>query len=105
MERKGQGALEYLLLIGGAILVAVIVISILVGLGGSGGVEAGRAAADAGCAKYVIADCPTTAPTATTGMRGGYCNYACQWNASSSRCKINYTGAVAVTGAPSGTTC
>lgn len=29
---KGQGALEYLLLIGGAILVAVIVVAILVGL-------------------------------------------------------------------------
>lgn len=29
MDRKGQGALEYLLLIGGAVLVAVIVITLL----------------------------------------------------------------------------
>ena len=31
---KGQGALEYLLLIGGAVLIAVIVIALLVGMGG-----------------------------------------------------------------------
>ena len=35
MERKGQGALEYLLLIGGAVLIAVIVITLLLGLGGT----------------------------------------------------------------------
>ncbi|MDD4662881.1 MAG: class III signal peptide-containing protein, partial [Candidatus ainarchaeum sp.] len=29
-NRKGQGALEYLLLIGGAVLIAVIVIALLV---------------------------------------------------------------------------
>ncbi|MFA7575852.1 MAG: class III signal peptide-containing protein [archaeon] len=33
-NRKGQGALEYLLLIGGAVLIAVIVIALLVGMGG-----------------------------------------------------------------------
>jgi hypothetical protein len=32
-KSKGQGALEYLLLIGGAILIAVIVIALLVGMG------------------------------------------------------------------------
>lgn len=32
--KKGQGALEYLLLIGGAVLIAVIVIALLVGMGG-----------------------------------------------------------------------
>jgi len=32
--RKAQGALEYLLLIGGAVLIAVIVIALLVGMGG-----------------------------------------------------------------------
>jgi hypothetical protein len=31
---RGQGALEYLLLIGGAVLIAVIVIALLVGMGG-----------------------------------------------------------------------
>ena len=33
-KEKGQGALEYLLLIGGAVLIAVIVIALLVGMGG-----------------------------------------------------------------------
>ena len=33
-KKKGQGALEYLLLIGGAVLIAVIVIALLVGMGG-----------------------------------------------------------------------
>ena len=51
MQKQGQGALEYLLLIGGAILVAVIVISILVGLGGTGTDQATQAAADALCAQ------------------------------------------------------
>lgn len=32
-NKKGQGALEYLLLIGGAVLIAVIVIALLVGMG------------------------------------------------------------------------
>ncbi len=32
MDVKGQGALEYLLLIGGAVLIAVIVISMLLGI-------------------------------------------------------------------------
>jgi uncharacterized protein (UPF0333 family) len=36
MEEKAQGALEYLLLIGGAVLVAAIVISLLTGLAGGG---------------------------------------------------------------------
>ena len=33
-RKKAQGALEYLLLIGGAVLIAVIVIALLVGMGG-----------------------------------------------------------------------
>lgn len=105
MERQGQGALEYLLLIGGAILVAVIVISILVGLGGSGGVEAGRAAADAQCAKYTLADCPTTNPSATAGIAGGYCKYKCQYITTSARCKIDTSTTYVVATAPTGTTC
>lgn len=35
MDSRGQGALEYLLLIGGAVVVAVIVIFIMIGLAGS----------------------------------------------------------------------
>jgi uncharacterized protein (UPF0333 family) len=36
MDNKAQGALEYLLLIGGAIVIAVLVISIVSGLGNRG---------------------------------------------------------------------
>lgn len=32
MEKRGQGALEYLLLIGGAVLIAVIVIAVMTGM-------------------------------------------------------------------------
>lgn len=37
MDNKAQGALEYLLLIGGAVLIAAIVIVILTTLGSAGG--------------------------------------------------------------------
>jgi len=39
MDKKGQGALEYLLLIGGAVLVAVIVITLLLGITDTGATE------------------------------------------------------------------
>ncbi len=44
-NQKGQGALEYLLLIGGAVLIAVIIIALLVGMGG-GGRESAQQQAD-----------------------------------------------------------
>jgi len=37
MDEKGQGALEYLLLIGGAVLVAVVVIVLIISLAGDTG--------------------------------------------------------------------
>jgi uncharacterized protein (UPF0333 family) len=37
MDNKAQGALEYLLLIGGAVLVAVVVIALLSGLASTAG--------------------------------------------------------------------
>lgn len=36
MDNKAQGALEYLLLIGGAVLIAAVVIALLAGLGQTG---------------------------------------------------------------------
>ena len=36
MQKKGQGALEYLLLIGGAVLIAVIVIAVITSLANTG---------------------------------------------------------------------
>lgn len=102
MKGKGQGALEYLLLIGGAILVAVIVISIIVGLGsGSAGVETIRAAANAQCAKYSKdASCdsiPGTGNTLTTtgaddNVTSASCQYMCNWADAVNRC-IALTGA------------
>ena len=50
MDTKGQGALEYLLLIGGAVLVAVIVITLLLGIADQGQVDT-QATADAGAIK------------------------------------------------------
>ncbi|MCH7902924.1 class III signal peptide-containing protein, partial [archaeon] len=46
MNKKGQGALEYLLLIGGAVLVAVIVITLLLQITSQGETDT-RATADA----------------------------------------------------------
>ncbi len=43
MDSKGQGALEYLLLIGGAVLIAAIVISVLTTMSGQGKNTAGNA--------------------------------------------------------------
>ena len=50
MDKKGQGALEYLLLIGGAVLVAVIVITLLLGIADQGQTDT-QATADAGAIK------------------------------------------------------
>ena len=36
MDNRGQGALEYLLLLGGAVLIAAVVISLLFSLGTTG---------------------------------------------------------------------
>ena len=52
MKMKGQGALEYLLLIGGAILIAAIVLSIMTGIGGDQQKEIDLAKGLAICAKY-----------------------------------------------------
>jgi len=49
MEKRGQGALEYLLLIGGAVLIAVIVIAVITGLAGNTG---NQVSAGAKCASY-----------------------------------------------------
>ena len=49
MPERAQGALEYLLLIGGAVLIAVIVIALLLGLGGTSGDTTSLNAATALC--------------------------------------------------------
>ncbi|MCR4369034.1 MAG: class III signal peptide-containing protein [archaeon] len=49
MAEKGQGALEYLLLIGGAVLVAVIVITLLLNIANQGQTQTGDTSAAALC--------------------------------------------------------
>lgn len=56
MENKGQGALEYLLLIGGAVLVAVIVITLLLGITNTGGTTTSNTAAVALCKQKTVTD-------------------------------------------------
>ena len=73
MERKGQGALEYLLLIGGAVLVAVIVIVLLSQLGGGGGASTYENQMNAVCASKAQPSCDTASlegvlPTVATGI-------------------------------------
>ncbi|HLC92198.1 MAG TPA: class III signal peptide-containing protein [archaeon] len=52
MNVKGQGALEYLLLIGGAIVVAVVVVTLLLNLGSTGGANAGSSSMGSIGAQY-----------------------------------------------------
>jgi len=78
MEHKGQGALEYLLLIGGAILVAVIVIALIVGLGGTGGAEAQKSVRDGLCAKY--SDSQANCESIDTTISFDGTDYLCTWN-------------------------
>lgn len=48
--KKGQGSLEYLLLIGGAVLVAAIVIALVISSGTAGSTQTGITSAAALCA-------------------------------------------------------
>ena len=76
MHKKAQGSLEYLLLIGGAILVAVIVIGMIVGIGGTGGSESQKSAKDALCTKY--GSNPELCNNSNINFSGG--EYECLWN-------------------------
>ena len=77
MEKKGQGALEYLLLIGGAVLVAVIVITLLLQITSTGQTDTQNTADISSCINRQVLACPnsaidairtacTTTPTTTT---------------------------------------
>ncbi len=66
MEKKGQGALEYLLLIGGAVLVAVIVITLLLGITNTGTGQTSNTAAAALCTQKMALTNPANG-TACTG--------------------------------------
>ncbi len=70
MNKKGQGALEYLLLIGGAILVAVVVITVLSGIGQSGATQTEQTAATGLCTAK-------TDQVGCTAVTVGNCTIAC----------------------------
>ncbi|MBU0636558.1 hypothetical protein KKE06_06035 [Candidatus Micrarchaeota archaeon] len=58
MQRKGQGSLEYLLIIGGGILVAVVIIGAIVSLAGTGGEGNVLTIAEQACNSYqTLAQC------------------------------------------------
>ena len=80
MKIKGQGALEYLLLIGGAILIAAIVLSIMSGLGGQGQEQTQQAALEAFCTQIGNeGNCNGTDPSGGDGSV-----YTCTWCKTSS---------------------
>jgi hypothetical protein len=78
-KNKGQGALEYLLLIGGAVLIAVIVIALLVGMGG----QSRDTAQDQATKAQQSLDQPQPATivniTPDTCTDGGTGNFTIQW--------------------------
>ena len=87
MDRKGQGALEYLLLIGGAVLVAAIVIALITGIPGTDATDAACAAACSARTGPSQMDA-VAGTTCTTGIPTG-CTNLCTWNATS---KVCYAG-------------
>jgi len=75
MDVKGQGALEYLLLIGGAVLVAAIVIALISGIPG-GGASPEDAALCAGARSYdscLVANGQVTGGVCDPMTTGGVC--------------------------------
>ena len=101
MEHKGQGALEYLLLIGGAILVAVIVIALIVGLGGTGGAEATKSVKDGLCAKYS----DNSANCASKKILYSNQCFACKYNSTGGANRCESDPAVAGTAVPASGAC
>ena len=66
-NQKGQGALEYLLLIGGAVLVAAIVIVLLLGINQSSGATTNTTVGAALCTQKIQSANPTGTSTTCAG--------------------------------------
>ena len=82
MGLKAQGALEYLLLIGGAVLVAAVVLSLITGLATTGEQTTQARATDALCAPFAQRDCGNKDPDGT----GPLTKTACKWDTTNKRC-------------------
>ena len=90
---KGQGALEYLLLIGGAVLIAAIVITLVIGTGSTGVTAAERQAGEALCLQNstTITACNNASASAKLTAAGMDCN----WYPAAATCKLcTKTGAL-----------
>jgi len=97
---KGQGSLEYLLLIGGAVLVAAIVIALVITSAGTAGTDV-TANMDSANLKAAAAQCNGRAlATPTPIIQIGGINYYCCTRAA----VTPYTGATATVQAGNGTT-
>ena len=88
MNKKGQGALEYLLLIGGAVLIAAIVITLVSTMGASGTGAGKSAALDALCMKFPQNQCGSIGDP--DGDMNACATSNCTW--SNNTCQGNPTG-------------
>ena len=73
MGLKAQGALEYLLLIGGAVLVAAVVLSLITGLAEQGGKKVDFEKINALCASFPERDCGVKDPDGIGELRPTAC--------------------------------
>ena len=89
MNTKGQGALEYLLLIGGAVIVAAVVIALVTNLTATGGTTTQSRNADALCAPIPENRCGTVAGSSAQDPDGSGSMVVadCIFDATLDRCK------------------
>jgi hypothetical protein len=78
MNEKAQGALEYLLLIGGAVLIAAIVLTLLTGIGQEGADTTGSRAGAAQCEPLDQSRCEDPA----------WSNGNCVWSEELGKCTV-----------------
>ncbi len=78
MKFRGQGALEYLLIIAGALVVAAIVLMVL---GGTSATGVYKQQADALCAPYTEDTCATADPDGNADFT------LCEWNSTANICE------------------
>lgn len=92
MNRKGQGALEYLLLIGGAVLIAAIVITLIIGATTPTADLAKQRTWDSLCAQYSTgsSDCAAANIDGTSESPEN----DCAWDTSGLACECSITQCV-----------
>ena len=84
MNKKGQGALEYLLLIGGAIVVAVVVVTLLLNLGSAGSGSTDATTMGVICSQKAAISGAT--PSACNNVNSQGATTAYIWDSKSGRC-------------------